>query len=606
MIPAKQSELTPILTVSLQEPTDIVTARQRARQLSAEFGFSNQEQVRFATAVSEIARNAQQAQGGRVEFLIALRSRPQVLHVRIADNTAGVAELSSMLEGSNPSAANMGLTGTRRLMDLFHIEPGPGRGAVVHFGRALPSGRAAITADQVRQVFARLNAERPAAVPEEIQRQNRELMETLESLRIREAELDQRQAELRRLNSELEETNRGVVALYAELDERALALRRADDLKSRFLSHVSHEFRTPLNSILALANLLLRRADGDLTAEQDRQVGYIRKAAQDLIDIVNDLLDLAKVESGKTEIHASRIEISQLFGAVRGIMRPLVVNEAVALVFEDPPEGLSVISDESKVAQILRNLVSNALKFTERGSVRVWCIASEARDNICISVADTGIGIAQQDQAHIFQEFTQVQNRLQRRVKGTGLGLPLSRKLAELLGGKLEVTSSLGEGSTFTLTLPSGSETDIESEQQLQRGSNCILIIDDEEPARYLARHLFRGTARPIIEASSGIEGAERARFERPALIVLDLIMPGHNGFEVLDELKADPATRDIPVVIHTSKKLNQSDYERLGGRHVAVLSKDPAVRAEGLMFIRALLGEPYLFAAELESESNR
>ena len=163
-----------------------------------------------------------------------------------------------------------------------------------------------------------------------------------------------------------------MVALYAELDEKAPQLRHADELKSRFLSHVSHEFRTPLNSILALARLLLRRADGELTAEQERQVGYIRQSAEDLIEIVNDLLDLAKVESGKIEIHMAPIAVDQLFGALRGIMRPLALNDSVALVFEDPP-GLSVVSDESKIAQILRNLISNALKFTEHGYVRVSC-----------------------------------------------------------------------------------------------------------------------------------------------------------------------------------------------------------------------------------------
>jgi signal transduction histidine kinase len=160
----------------------------------------------------------------------------------------------------------------------------------------------------VATLVSRLAQDRPPSTAE-VRIQNRELLETLESLRLRDLELEKRHAETRRINSELEETNRGVVALYAELDEKAVALRGADELKGRFLSHVSHEFRTSLNSILALAQLLLRRTDGELTPEQERQVGYIRKAAQDLTEIVNDLLDLAKVEAGKTEVHSTRMHL---------------------------------------------------------------------------------------------------------------------------------------------------------------------------------------------------------------------------------------------------------------------------------------------------------
>jgi signal transduction histidine kinase/CheY-like chemotaxis protein len=589
MISFGQLDLTPIVTVSLLDEADVVTARQRARQLSAALNFPPQDQVRLATAVSEIARNAYQyARGGRVEFALALNARPQLLAVRVADKGPGIRDVAGVLAGDHTSQSGLGLglAGTRRLMDAFDIESS-GDGTTVRFGKSLPSNHPVLTLTDVRQLVSRLAGDRPAGAPQEVQRQNRELLETLESLRTRELELERRQAELERLNAELDETNRGVVALYAELDEKALDLRRANELKTRFLSHVSHEFRTPLNSILALGQLLLRRADGDLTQEQERQVTYIRKAADDLIEMVNDLLDLAKVDAGKTEVHPARIEMMQLFGTLRGIMRPLV-NETVALIFEDVPEGLTIVSDESKIAQILRNLVSNALKFTERGSVRVSCRVMNFK-LIAISVADTGIGIAPEDIDNIFQEFTQLANPLQRKVKGTGLGLPLSRKLATLLGGTLEVRSTLGQGSTFILTLPVNVGADDVPDSS---PSDAVLIIDDEEMSRYLARQMFRGSPRRIIEAGSGVEGAELARFEKPALIVLDLIMPGRNGFEVLDELKSDPATSSIPVVIHTSKKLTKADQDRLAGRHAAVLSKSKTQEEETLQLIRQLLGE--------------
>ncbi len=540
-----------------------------------------------------------------MEFALALNTCPQFLVVRVSDKGPGMRDVQAILAGdySSPSGLGLGLAGTRRLMDAFEIESSPD-GTIVRFGKSLPASHKLLKVQDIRHLVARLAAHRPAGVPEEVQRQNRELLETLESLRNREIELERRQSELERLNAELDETNRGVVALYAELDEKALALRRADELKTRFLSHVSHEFRTPLNSILALGQLLLRRADGDLTSEQERQVTYMRKAAEDLIEMVNDLLDLAKVDAGKTEVHRSRIEMAQFLGTLRGIMRPLV-SEPVTLVFDELPEGLAIFSDESKLAQILRNLLSNALKFTERGSVRVSCRALEG-NRIAITVADTGIGIAPEDCETIFSEFTQLANPLQRKVKGTGLGLPLSRRLATLLGGTLEVSSQVGGGSTFRLKLPVGAPMDESASPPPLEPSDAVLIIDDEEMARYLARQIFRGSHRRILEAANGAEGAGLARFERPALIVLDLIMPGRNGFDVLDELKSDPATRDIPVVVHTSKTLSKADHERLAGRHFAVLSKNQTRQAETIRLIRELLREDSLFGVEVHEPSQR
>jgi CheY-like chemotaxis protein/nitrogen-specific signal transduction histidine kinase len=398
---------------------------------------------------------------------------------------------------------------------------------------------------------------------------------------------------MRRINAELEETNRGVVALYAELDEKAAALRSADELKGRFLRHVSHEFRTPLNAILALAQLLLRKTDGDLTPEQELQVGYIRKATQDLTEMVNDLLDLAKVESGTTEVHYGPIHLGQLFGALRGIMRPLVVHDSVALVFEEPAEDILFQSDEAKIAQILRNLISNAVKFTEHGEVRVSYQLTEGR--LRVSVADTGIGIAPEDQDRIFHEFAQVNNAIQTKVKGTGLGLPLSRKLAALLGGELTLVSTPGQGSRFTMDIPVLPISHL-SEASGDPDAAAILIIDDDESARYVARQRFRGTRHRVIEAPGGIEGAERARFERPKLILLDLTMPDRNGFDVLADLKADPNTRDIPVIIHTSQQLREYDFETLADRHCGVLPKGESWPPELLEYMRQLLGEPYLF----------
>jgi len=599
----------PLLSLRIREEIDIVAARQRAREIAAILGLYPQDQVRVATAVSEVARNAYQyARDGQVEFSIGLKSRPQMLWVIISDHGPGIADVDTVLADAYQSHTGMGigLAGTRRLMDSFYIDSKVKEGTRVFLGKAIPTANAMGPAD-IGRLGGRIQRDRPPGAFEELQRQNQDLLQALELIRVREVELERRQEDLARLNLELDETNRGVVALYAELDEKAVALKRADELKSRFLSHVSHEFRTPVNSVLALTALLLRRTDGQLTPEQEKQIVYIRQAVQELAEMVNDLLDLAKVEAGKSEIRTGSVEVGRLFGAIRALMRPLATKESVMLIFDDPPPEMSLETDESKLGQILRNLVSNALKFTEAGEVRVSAVFRQQGRTIAFSVRDTGIGLAPEDLEKIFQEFSQIANPLQRHVRGTGLGLPLSRKLAGLLGGRLSVESEVGSGSTFTLELPvrpAGEEGAPAGGNRRSQGKT-ILIIDDEETSRYIARHLFHNSNCHVVESSDGVEGAEKARFESPDLILLDLVMPRRSGFEVLDDLKSDDSTRNIPIVIHTSKNLSRSDFERLAGRHAAVLPKAGKRRVEALRSIRQILDDPHLFKNEPEFSSS-
>lgn len=595
-----------VLCVNIEREHDIVVARQRARQLSILLGFNQQDQTRIATAVSEIARNAYQyAGGGRLEFSIDLQPRQQFLWMEVSDRGPGIRNIESVLSDKyfSSTGMGMGLAGTSRLMEEFHIDSSPANGTVVRFGKAIPPRAKDLEAVDIGQFCSTLAQQRISGAAEELERQNRDLLQTLETLRLRESELERRQQELSRLNLELEETNRGVVALYAELDEKAAALRRADEVKSRFLSHASHEFRTPVNSVLALARLLLQRTDGELSKEQEKQVLYIRDAARQLADIVNDLLDLAKVESGKTDVRVAEVEVNQFLGATRALMRPLATNDAVSLIFEEPSPGFTFETDESKLGQILRNLISNSLKFTQRGEVRVNAYASAAEGAVIFRVTDTGIGIAPADQERIFQEFTQIENPLQKQVKGTGLGLPLSRRLAVLLGGKLTVQSALGAGSTFTLTFPAAPVFKAEILPPREGGqprTKTILIVDDEAASRYLAHRLFDGSTYQLVESVGG-EAAERARFEAPALILLDLMMPDRSGFEVLEELKSNEATKHIPVIVHTSKRLTEADTARLGDKIAAVLPKEGGSRLRGLLAMRDILGEPNLFKSEPE-----
>ncbi|HEV8225852.1 MAG TPA: ATP-binding protein, partial [Methylomirabilota bacterium] len=247
-----------VVTVALKFEDDVVLARQRARQLARLLGFAAQDQTRIATSVSEIARNAfRYAGGGKVEFGVEGRTIPQLFEIVVSDEGPGIARLSEILEGSYRSSTGMGLgiIGARRLMDQFEITSAPGKGTQVVLRQLLPGGALFFGPGRLAGLGEALAREVPRGPLEEVQRQNQELIHALDELR-------RRQEELEHLNRELEDTNRGVVALYAELDEKADHLRRADELKSRFLSNMSHEFRTPLNSITALSHFLLDRIDG--------------------------------------------------------------------------------------------------------------------------------------------------------------------------------------------------------------------------------------------------------------------------------------------------------------------------------------------------------
>jgi signal transduction histidine kinase len=267
------------------------------------------------------------------------------------------------------------------------------------------------------------------------------------------AALDASRHEAENLRAELEETNRGVLALYAELDVQADQLREATELKSRFLAYMSHEFRTPINSIRSITRLLLDRVDGPLTEEQEKQVAFIQQNATEFAEMVDDLLDLAKVEAGRVEISPAWFEMVDLFSALRGMFKPVLTNPDVHLVFEEPENVPKLYTDDRKLSQILRNFVSNALKFTPRGEVRV-AAKFEGDSRVTFSVSDTGIGISPEFHQSIFEDFSQVQSALQKRLRGTGLGLSLSKKLAQLLGGSVKLESEPGKGSVFSVTIP--------------------------------------------------------------------------------------------------------------------------------------------------------
>ncbi|GHG89858.1 ATP-binding protein [Comamonas sp. JC664] len=545
-------------------------------------------------------------------------------------------------------------------------------------------------------------------------------------------ELKRRADELTRLNSELEESNRGVRSLHTALDEKAESLQLAAEIKSRVVANVSHEFRTPLHSILGLSKVLLNPINGPLSGEQEKQVQFIRNSAEALFELVNDLLDLSKMEAGKTTLRHSRFVVRDALSALRGMMKPLLPPGApVELRLVEPAEPLEMETDESRLSQVLRNLVSNALKFTEAGHVTVSA-APGPRDTVVFTVQDTGIGIAPEHHERIFEEFSQVESHLQRKAKGTGLGLPLARRLTELLGGTLTLKSTLGQGATFTITIPrvhmevaemtgltersehldpsrapvlvleddrqtlflyekylarSGFQvlpvrstdearrvlervrpaamvldvmlegetswsfladmknneatrdipilvvtvTDREQkaralgadefwlkpvdEGQLQRKLQAmartgpverILIIDDDDVHRYLLKQLLKDMPYVLLEAAGGKDGIRLAREKSPHLIFLDFVLPDITAFDVLDELKADPRTRDVPVILHTSHELKEDERTRLAKETAAILSKHTLSREVAITRIRDALSKAGLGANAMLEGSRR
>lgn len=437
----------PLLTVAIRGEEDVVAVRQRARQVARLVGLAPTERTRLATAVSEIARNAwSYAGGGWVELALERGHGGSALVVRVRDRGRGIAALDAVLSGRyrSPTGLGLGIAGSRRLVDRFEIQTGPA-GTAVTLAKDLPPGAGPATPRELAALADELERSRPHDPLQELTTQNRELLATLDALRDRERQLVA-------LNRELEDTNRGVVALYAELDDKADSLRRASELKSRFLSNMSHEFRTPLATVISFCRMLLDERDGPLNDEQRTQLGFAQRAAEGMLELVGDLLDLAKVEAGKTTVRAAPFEASELFGALRGMLRPLLATTRVTLHFDEPVGLPTLCTDEGKVSQILRNLVSNALKFTDHGEVRVGarCLGERA----AFSVSDTGMGIAREDLERIFQDYGQIDSPVQRRVRGTGLGLPLAKRLAELLGGSITVESEPGVGSTFTVEVP--------------------------------------------------------------------------------------------------------------------------------------------------------
>jgi signal transduction histidine kinase len=432
--------------IYVRREADTVKVRDRVRRLAREMGFDATTQIKITTAVSELTRNIYEyAKAGAITLGVAERGAHTAgLQVTARDDGPGIdeARLRAILRGSYRSSSGLGvgLAGTRRLMDEFEIDTAPETGTRVTVIKWLPHEAALSVKERIEELRSSFNGDADDSAVEELQQQNRDLMAVL-------AELEEKREELERVNRELNESNQ-------ELNEANAKLRELSSLKEEFLALTTHDLRSPLTVISGVISFFTSGRLGELSPEQKNMVAMMERNTQNLIELVNDLLDASKLESGAMRLDLSSVELPLLVGELRETVGPLAKEKGIALE-EDMPEDFPPLrADRVKLRRVLVNLVSNALKFTSKGG-RVEIRAALIGDDMArISVADTGVGIPPEDLERLFDKYEQARSRATRSEKGTGLGLYITRQLVELHGGQISVTSEVGKGSTFSFTIP--------------------------------------------------------------------------------------------------------------------------------------------------------
>ncbi len=388
-------------------------------------------------------------------------------------------------------------------------------------------------------------------------------------------DLEKKKFEFEQRRSELEKA-------YRQIEEMRKTAEDANRLKSQFLSNMSHELRTPLNSILALSSILLARMDGDLTEEQEKQVKIIEKSGKSLLHLINDILDISKIEAGRMDLIVSEYEVEEFLAGIEMTIRSMLREADLEFSIVRQSDIDLHSTDENKLKQILLNLLSNAIKFTPKGKVTLKVSRTKFDDVLQFDVEDTGIGIDPDHFESIFDPFRQLDGTATRQYGGTGLGLALTKKLVELLGGRIWVESESGKGSRFSFVLPAqrvgetvspeparenfvleesdGGEWDFADSVTVDPQKKLVLVIDDDKEAVYIMRKALEDDSIQVIAAKDGIDGLQMAERLKPHLITLDIMLPKKDGWEVLQALKQNDITKEIPVVI-----VSMMDNRKLG-----------------------------------------
>ena len=412
----------------------------------------------------------------------------------------------------------------------------------------------------------------------------RQLNELAQRLEHQNRELDEQKRELSAQAGELSEQNTELEMQKRQLDE-------ANRLKSAFLSNMSHELRTPLNSVIALSGVLNRRLAATIPAEELTFLEIIERNGKNLLLLINDILDLSRIEAGFEEISVAHFPFRELTDEIVAMLEPLALDKNIALRCQIPDDLPPISSDPVKCRHILQNLVGNAIKFTERGQVTIT--ARKTDGEIHVSVADTGIGIAADHLPHIFDEFRQADDSTSRKYGGTGLGLTIAMKYARLLGGGLTVESTLGQGSTFTLRLPLALESsNAAAAPKIQKQSapaphgqgQCILVVEDSEPAIIQLTDILSRQGYRLQIARNGKEALEQIERSVPDAMILDLMMPEVDGFEVLKAVRGEVCTARLPVLILSAKHVTKEELSFLKGNNIHQLIQKGDVNKDGLL----------------------
>ena len=417
-------------------------------------------------------------------------------------------------------------------------------------------------------------------------------------LEFQNTELEVQKTEMSAQSSELMEQNR-------ELEMQKVQLSEASRLKTNFLSNMSHELRTPLNSVIALSGVLNRKLVNKIPSEEYSYLEIIERNGKHLLSLINDILDISRIEAGKEEIEITKFSIKNLIAEVTSMIHPQAEQKSIELIQRDEENDVSINGDADKCRHILQNLIGNAVKFTEKGTVEISALQVDTK--IKITIKDTGIGISGNHLSHIFDEFRQADSGTSRRFGGTGLGLAIAKKYANLLGGDITVKSTLGEGSSFTLTIPLNYRAEnriIEPLPDLKElkhvsppiykrdeSHKTILLVDDSEPAIIQMKDFMEESGYNILAAHDGTEALEIISQIIPDAMILDLMMPGVDGFEVLKTIRNEEATAGIPVLILTAKHITKEDLNSLKRNNVhQLIQKGDVNRVELLNSVANLV----------------
>ena len=563
----------PIFKMRIKFEPDIVTARQKTRRLAQLLGFAGQDCARLSTAVSELARNVfQYAGGGLVEFGYS-DSSPKLFLIRVSDQGPGITNVASILNGtySSPTGMGKGLAGSKKLTDVFDIQTEKGKGTVVTIGKEL-ARHSTLTKDELSTIAHELSTTLADSAFEEIQNQNRDLLEALDDAKAARRELTE-------LNEQLK------VARDTAAD--------ANEAKSRFLSNMSHEIRTPLGVITGFTDLAM-----DPEATHDEQKKYLRTVKQNAVELtalIGEILDLSKVESGKIDLETIEFSLTDLMHDAVTALGLNAKSKGVGLTLKVNGLFPSVIAgDPTRIRQILINLINNALKFTDQGEVELAAAVERiAQDpdhlDITFTVRDTGIGISQRQQENLFEAFSQADSSTTRKYGGTGLGLHLSKQLALAMGGSLSLLSSRENvGSTFAChvkveTTPNTvfvaepkriSQRDAKPLRNFEnalKGMSVLLVEDSQDNQFLFSRYLTKAGALVDV-ASNGEEGFDKARVPKYDAILMDVQMPKLDGYGATSKIRS--VGIQTPIIALTAHALKEDREKALSSGFSGYLIK--------------------------------